>query len=437
MGREKHGLIFRLMALVLILSAGGVGCNLPGGGGGQPGITINSPPSGDTVAVNNPVTVQVAASDPNGPGIVRVDLFVDGVVVDSFQAGAPESVVGVNLTFTPEAEQAITVTAVAYREDGTKSEPATIALSVVGMTAVAPTADPGTPDAAAAADPTATTDSGPEVVRVKAQATVDINVRDGPGPGCPLIGLVPKGTTIDLLEVTDSPDQYWYKTDFLGEDLPGWVYHEGFELLEDDSVLPVVHVLGCLFCGDTICSPELEETCFNCEQDCGACCGNGTCEPDYGEDCGTCEPDCGPCCGNGVCEAERGEDCGTCETDCGACCGNGTCEPGRGENCNTCETDCGACCGNGVCDYDETCVTCPQDCGQCCGNGTCEGEYGENCNTCPADCGQCCGDGVCDPVYGEDCETCPVDCGACPTCGDGVCNGEEDCSTCPEDCGPC
>jgi len=124
-------------------------------------------------------------------------------------------------------------------------------------------------------------------------------------------------------------------------------------------------------CGNGVC--EGNETCENCESDCGACpavCGDGICEGD--ENCSNCEIDCGACpavCGDGICEGD--ENCSNCEIDCGACpavCGDGKCE--GDETCGNCEIDCGTCppkivCGDGKCEGDETCETCSEDCGTC------------------------------------------------------------------------
>lgn len=54
-------------------------------------------------------------------------------------------------------------------------------------------------------------------------------------------------------------------------------------------------------CGDGACTGE--ETCANCESDCGACCGDGVCAPT--ELCGTCAADCGACVGDPI-EVVRG-----------------------------------------------------------------------------------------------------------------------------------
>jgi hypothetical protein len=385
---------------LVALTLAALACNIAGSSsGGQLVVNILSPETGSTVAVNSEVTVQATATDAGGPGVIRLDLQVNDVTVDTFEAGGPQPNLTTNLTFTPVKEEAIVVGVIAFREDGTASDPATIALSVVGMTEAPPaeeeageeeaTSEPAGDEGETEAEAEAETEEPSSEVRVQARAKLQVNIREAPGPGCPIIGVVPEDEVIDLLEVTDDPFDYWYKTDYLGEDQMGWVYHEPFTLLSDDSELPVVHGMGCLFCGDGTCSPEIDETCNNCEEDCGPCCGNGACEPEYGEDCGTCESDCGPCCGNGDCEPGRGENCATCPTDCGECCGNGNCEP----------------------EYGEDCATCPADCGDCCGDGRCRGRHGENCYTCPADCGECCGDGACDPAYGEDSWTCPEDCG--------------------------
>jgi hypothetical protein len=415
---KSNGLRFYVMVLAMFVLAA-FAC-----GPGQtataalPTVTIISPLPGSTVPVNEPVTVQASASDPDGPGVTRIDLLVDRVTVDSFTAGGPQSTVAANLTFTPETEGAIAVSVVAFRADGTSSKPATLALSVVGMTAEAPgeeeTEPPGTEEGKQpSGTEEATQEATEEVPVVQGRAKLLTNIREAPGPGCPIIGHVPKDEVINLLQVTDDPDEYWYQTDYLGEDLLGWVYHDPFILLSDDSILPRVKQVGCLYCGDGVCSPEIDEACNTCEPDCGPCCGNGTCEPQFGEACNTCEVDCGPCCGNGACEAGFGENCATCEVDCGPCCGNGICEAGYGEDCATCPTDCGNCCGNGVCEagYGENCATCEPDCGPCCGNGVCQAGRGENCATCPADCGPCCGNGICDP--GENCYNCTIDCGPC------------------------
>jgi hypothetical protein len=78
-----------------------------------------------------------------------------------------------------------------------------------------------------------------------------------------------------------------------------------------------------------------------------------------------------PFCGDNTCD--NNESCNNCENDCGACpietfCGDNTCD--NNETCNNCENDCGACpietfCGDSKCDSNENCNNCPKDCGKC------------------------------------------------------------------------
>jgi hypothetical protein len=387
-------------------------CNVPGTHPSRPVVEIQAPASGAVVVVNEPVIVSSVAVDMDGPGIYSVELFVEGesIRLDESPSGGLR-VFDAAQTWIPDSEGEATVSVVAYREDGTPSAPASITVTVVGLT-VDPTQTNTPPSADEGSSPpsaSTTTLTSPGVIQ--GRIVLPSNIRSGPGPFCDILGTADTDDVINLLEL--SLDDLWYKTDFLGPSRTGWVSVEPVALEGDPDLIPRGDEIGCQGCGDGACN--LQETCFDCPVDCGECCGNGICEPDYGEDCGLCEADCGPCCGNGVCEPGRNEDCGTCEADCGACCGNGICEPGRGEDCGSCSADCGSCCGNGLCESGrgENCSTCSSDCGRCCGNGLCEKDRGENCATCSRDCGRCCGNGTCQPGRGEDCESCPEDCGVC------------------------
>ncbi len=345
---------------------------------GLPDVTINNPVTGSPVPIDHTVTVEVSAGDATGPGITQIDLLINDVVVDSYTSPSPQSSTTVNLSFTPAQEGAITVAAVAFRPDGTPSLPSTVALTVVGIS-VTPEAGTGTEPGGDATSDDTPQDSAADTPSVEARATVAVAIREAPGPGCPIIGEVREGDTAIFLRRTESAVDYWYETNYLGDDQLGWVYNEPFVLLGDDSALPRVPESGCLFCGDSVCSPEINEACNTCEPDCGPCCGNGVCEAGFGEDCGTCPNDCGACCGNGTCEAGRGEDCRTCQPDCGSCCGNGACETDLGEDCETCQSDCGTCgpvCGNGIIEYGEACDP---------PGGTCGTAFDGTCNsTCTA-----------------------------------------------------
>lgn len=424
MGRKlrisRHtGMFFALVALVA-LSA----CNLPGfrTDTGAPAVAIQSPADGATVAVGETITISTAATDEEGDGVTGVEVFVNGETL-GVQAvpDGPSTAAVISHNWTPAEEGEANIMALAYREDDTTSPPASISVTVTGLTPDAtqeqatPTTESGdegggeeaggeTGETGDEGDETEGDSSAPTYVR--GRADLQAAIRSGPGPFCPQIGTVHVGEELNLMEY--SLDRLWFKTDYLGPNDIGWVYYEPIAILGNPDDIPHGNRQGCEGCGDGVCN--VDENCNECPEDCGLCCGNGMCEPDYGEDCATCEDDCGPCCGNGTCEPDRGETCDTCPDDCGACCGNGTCEEEYDEDCDTCPDDCGACCGNGTCEeeYDEDCETCEEDCGECepeCGDGVCNGD--ENCATCPDDCGECpepvCGNGTVEP--GEDCES--------------------------------
>lgn len=373
---------------------------------GLPTVAISEPAPGSDVPVNEPVTVQALAADPDGSGVVRLDLLVDDVTVDTFETAGPMESLTANLSFTPTSEGPTSVAVVAFCDDDRASNPATIALMVVGASGEEEAGDGGDAPSSTVEDDDA----------VQAQANANTNVRAAPGSGCDLLGTVPNGTVIELLERT-SWEPHWYKTNYLGDTQLGWVYYESLTLMSPDSGLQRVNAAGCLSCGDGVCSGG--ETCATCAADCGDCCGNGAC--DAGETCMTCSADCGDCCGDGVCTPAHEEACDSCPADCGVCCGDGECEAGIGETCDTCEADCGACapapvCGDGVinqpseiCDGDDGCwpgAECASDCSQCltagppaptCGDGVvnqpsemCDGDDGCWAGSfCAADCSQC------------------------------------------------
>ncbi|MBT9559519.1 MAG: PQQ-binding-like beta-propeller repeat protein [Myxococcales bacterium] len=243
-------------------------------------------------------------------------------------------------------------------------------------------------------------------------------------------------------------------------------------------------------CGDGMCDPAAEESCFTCVKDCG--CGLGTtchqglcCTPQCGgRECG---PDlCGGTCGPGCADGAYCGSGGTCQPV--TTCGDSVCSPTDEENCVTCSKDCG-CTGAAVCAGGACCTpmcdgktcgsdgcggTCGPDCGagtvcsggscsplSSCGTGGCQAALFESCTSCPADCGctggaTCLGTGQCctPDCDGRACgpDGCGGTCGACgvgttcdsagqcadlSTCGVNGCQAGlgESCLTCPADCG--
>ena len=192
------------------------------------------------------------------------------------------------------------------------------------------------------------------------------------------------------------------------------------------------------YCGDGECGED--ESCADCEDDCGVCteCGNGICEggePEENPE--VCPEDCGSC-GDGVCGLKELDEEHFCPADCAVVCGDGVCEELENDDVGSegyCPPDCGGC-NDGCCGYrdlfDPGLAWCKDiDCSVWCGDGECS--QGEDWELCPVDCGWC-GDGVCGLVWDVE-EPCPADC--TKPCGDGVCNGNETAEGCPSDCGPC
>ncbi len=345
-----------LLTLIILMSASG--CNFAASGG-IPTVAFLLPADGAAVDTGEAVTIAIAASDVRA--ISRVDLFIDGVLFSSTpnESGNPRAQ-NLTTTWEPAAPGAHALTAIAYRDDSTASDPASITVTVgEGVAEAGPTSIPLLMTPANVAPPR------PDGDYVKGRVIATTAVRTQPGPYCDVIGGAEEGTIINLMEY--SADMQWLMTDILGEDQIGWVWITNIIITGDASQIPRGDRFGCLGCGDGTCSPSINENCFSCEQDCGECCGNGTCEGPYGETCNNCETDCGPCCGNDICEVGYDEDCYTCEEDCGDCCGNDVCDLTLGETCYTCSDDCGFCCGNRLCeaDYGEDCATCAADCGAC------------------------------------------------------------------------
>ncbi len=111
----------------------------PTGATSTPSVTVSSPVSGATLSVGVAVPVLVSATD--SIGVARVDLSVDGVAVDSYTTPTPQGqpTVAAQLSWTPVAAGAHALSVIAYRQDGTASSPAVVAVTVSS----AGTASPG------------------------------------------------------------------------------------------------------------------------------------------------------------------------------------------------------------------------------------------------------------------------------------------------------
>jgi hypothetical protein len=148
-GTKKGKGYFVLFPLVLLIGA--AACGVPGKS--KPSVVIESPPSGSEFRAGEIVAIQSTSTD--AAGVVRIELVIDGVVVDTYAAPTAQSQITLtqNWQATPGTH---TILVRAYNAADAVSNP--IAISVVVEPAAAPTATllPVTP-APPVASPTVTT----------------------------------------------------------------------------------------------------------------------------------------------------------------------------------------------------------------------------------------------------------------------------------------
>lgn len=99
-------------------------------------------------------------------------------------------------------------------------------------------------------------------------------IRNNPGPGCPEIPFsFPDPLIIDARNATEP---IWYHVKDTGWVYSGALEQTGWTFEGDPTTLPVDEdAVGCLYCGDNVCSPDIGETAASCENDCPAVCGDG------------------------------------------------------------------------------------------------------------------------------------------------------------------
>jgi hypothetical protein len=122
----------RILFIVVLLVVGVLACN---GGAAKPTVEILSPPSGTQVALGEQVEVEYRASDATA--VIRVDLEVDGQVVDSQSAPVAEGQPSLSgmLRWTPTEEGTYALLVYAYNRDRVPSDPVGVNI-VVGEGAV-------------------------------------------------------------------------------------------------------------------------------------------------------------------------------------------------------------------------------------------------------------------------------------------------------------
>jgi uncharacterized protein YraI len=190
-----------------------------------PAVTIINPANGAQIELNVPLIVQATATDSRG--VVRMELWADGVLVSQQASPSPQgaSPLLLNLTWTPTVPGSHVLELRAFNTANQQSTPALVTINVAAGTPTAttepvaivtPTPAPSdTPTATAPAivlftltpSPTPTTETQPVL-----QAVADVNVRSGPGTNYNVLGLLRAGQAVEA--VGRSPEGAWWQIVF-------------------------------------------------------------------------------------------------------------------------------------------------------------------------------------------------------------------------------
>ncbi len=207
---------------VLLLAA--LACNIPGIGGGgasaegKPTVTITSPPNNASAVLGQEMLIQSTATDT--VGVVRVDLLVDETLVRSDTAPNPEGQTSFSLLqgWTPTTAGQHTIKVIAYRADGTASDPAIITVTVT--------------------EESAGTTATPTSSACTARTNTDLNVRTGPGTAYPILGVLGVGQTTTVTG-RDGTNTWWQIAYPAGPGGSGWVSGAYVTLSGDCSAVPI------------------------------------------------------------------------------------------------------------------------------------------------------------------------------------------------------
>ena len=201
----KRWKVLFITLLALLIAA--LACNAPGARSsvtptpeGRPSVVISSPPSGTEVVLGEEVLIQSTSTD--SVGVTRVDLQVDGVVVRSDTAPDPQGQTSFALlqSWTPTEPGEHTLSVIAYRADGTASDPATIMIRVAeGELEAASTSEACT-----------------------VRSNTNLNIRTGPGTDYPIVGILGVGETAPVIG-RDSGAFWWQISYAGGPGGVGWV----------------------------------------------------------------------------------------------------------------------------------------------------------------------------------------------------------------------
>jgi uncharacterized protein YgiM (DUF1202 family) len=232
-----------LMAAVVACSIGSPGATA------SPTVAITFPQAGSTLSLGQQIVVQSMAANPKG--VARVELWVDGQVVNS-QVVAPTSTsYSAGQPWTPAVAGSHAIEVRAYGVDNAVSVSSQVVVTVaqgtplaggqlaspLGTSTPAPTPIPAapptvTPTAAAVAEAAS---SAPAVT-----ANIALNVRSGPGVNYPIIGGLLAGQSAPI--TGKSGDGQWWQIVFpLNTNGQGWVSAQAqFSNASNSGNVPIV-----------------------------------------------------------------------------------------------------------------------------------------------------------------------------------------------------
>ncbi len=177
-----------------------------------PVVIITAPVDNSQVPLSLPVTIQATASDPSG--VVRMELWVDGVqTADAVSPSAEgQATLTASMQWVPVTPGNHRLEVRAYNTKNVVSEPTVITVNAVGeevesTPTFTPVAETSTP-------------VGPTIPSLL--TLTDLNVRSGPGTVYDLLGLLPSGSTAEI--IGRDPTLQWWQIRFEpAVDRVGWV----------------------------------------------------------------------------------------------------------------------------------------------------------------------------------------------------------------------
>jgi hypothetical protein len=213
------------IAVLLLLVAGILACELPGlGGGTKPTVVILYPASGTQVKAGGIVVIQSSATDVKG--VAKVELWVDGSLVRSDVNPQRQPAFSITQEWTAAILGSHSVTVKAYNVAGRVSDPATVTVNVVEEgTAATPTTPVGV-----------TLPPGVPWATITAGV---LNVRKGPSTNYPVIGQLQQNDVVEI--AGKNADSSWlqivYPTGTIGR---GWISVSYAQVRGSLASIPVV-----------------------------------------------------------------------------------------------------------------------------------------------------------------------------------------------------